>query len=252
MGSIKMCTGSTKMCLVITRHMAIGQSGKKRKQTVQKGPIADLTSSLRVRSWDLRRVPSNGLVGEGPRSHLLFVGTRSGLAFRGRKRTGASYKRLVLSCWERSETERERERERESRSTQATNLRGLYVPCKCWRNRCWLGRVAVLCVRGDESECRKRARIVRAMGSSNGSLAADMAWVGKRPARRLGGMADVLTMASDLGFHLPVSPGSSLIIVIIIIIIILTACFLILLPLSFFRNCNGDYYPWQLPMHQSI
>jgi len=50
-----------------------------------------------------------------------------------------------------------------------------------------------------------------------------MAWVGKRPARRLGGMADVLTMASDLGFHLPVSPGSSLIIV--IIIIILTACF---------------------------
>jgi hypothetical protein len=113
MGSIKMCTGSTKMCLVITRHMAIGQSGKKRKQTVQKGPIADLTSSLRVRSWDLRRVPSNGLVGEGPRSHLLFVGTRSGLAFRGRKRTGASYKRLVLSCWERSETERERERERE-------------------------------------------------------------------------------------------------------------------------------------------
>jgi hypothetical protein len=45
-----------------------------------------------------------------------------------------------------------------------------------------------------------------------------MAWVGKRPARRLGGMADVLTMASDLGFHLPVSPGSSLIIVIIIIL----------------------------------
>ncbi|CAK9202155.1 unnamed protein product [Sphagnum troendelagicum] len=35
-----------------------------------------------------------------------------------------------------------------------------------------------------------------------------MAWVGKRPARRLGGMADVLTMASDLGFHLP-EEGSS-------------------------------------------
>lgn len=31
-----------------------------------------------------------------------------------------------------------------------------------------------------------------------------MAWVGKRPARRLGGMADVLTMAADLGFPLPV------------------------------------------------
>jgi hypothetical protein len=31
-----------------------------------------------------------------------------------------------------------------------------------------------------------------------------MAWVGKRPARRLGGMADALTMAADLGFPVPV------------------------------------------------
>ena len=35
------------------------------------------------------------------------------------------------------------------------------------------------------------------MSSVNGG---DMAWVGKRPARRLGGMADVLTMAAVLGF----------------------------------------------------
>jgi hypothetical protein len=70
MGSIKMCMGSTKMCLIITRHVLIGQLGSqgKKKQTVQKGPIADLTSSLRVRLWDLRRVESNGSVGEGPRS----------------------------------------------------------------------------------------------------------------------------------------------------------------------------------------
>ena len=41
-----------------------------------------------------------------------------------------------------------------------------------------------------------------------------MAWVGKRPARRLGGMADVLTMAADLGFPVPL------------------VCFLSLSPLS--------------------
>ena len=40
------------------------------------------------------------------------------------------------------------------------------------------------------------------MGSTNGG-GGDMAWVGKRPARRLGGMADVLTMAADLGFPVP-------------------------------------------------
>jgi len=34
-----------------------------------------------------------------------------------------------------------------------------------------------------------------------------MAWVGKRPARRLGGMADVLTMAADLGFAVPDTEG---------------------------------------------
>lgn len=38
---------------------------------------------------------------------------------------------------------------------------------------------------------------------SNG-VGGDMAWVGKRPARRLGGMADVLAMAADLGFLVPV------------------------------------------------
>lgn len=45
--------------------------------------------------------------------------------------------------------------------------------------------------------CKKLER----MSSVNGG---DMAWVGKRPARRLGGMADVLTMAADLGFPVPV------------------------------------------------
>jgi hypothetical protein len=77
-------------------YWAIGQSGKKKKQTVQKVPIADLTSSLRVRLWDLRRVESNGSVGEGPRSRLLFVGPVAASSFEGECAKGASYKRLVL------------------------------------------------------------------------------------------------------------------------------------------------------------
>lgn len=43
------------------------------------------------------------------------------------------------------------------------------------------------------------------MSSVNGG---DMAWVGKRPARRLGGMADALTMAADLGFPVPDTEGA--------------------------------------------
>jgi hypothetical protein len=90
--------GSTKMCVVITRHILIGQLGSrgKKKQTVQKVPIADLTSSLRVRLWDLRRVESNGSVGEGPRSRLLFVGPVAASPFEGECAEGASYERLVL------------------------------------------------------------------------------------------------------------------------------------------------------------
>lgn len=49
--------------------------------------------------------------------------------------------------------------------------------------------------------CKKLER----MSSVNGG---DMAWVGKRPARRLGGMADVLTMAADLGFPVPDTEGA--------------------------------------------
>lgn len=58
----------------------------------------------------------------------------------------------------------------------------------------------------DERETDRAVVVVhwkqgRRMSSVNGG---DMAWVGKRPARRLGGMADVLTMAADLGFAVPV------------------------------------------------
>ncbi|KAF3786173.1 AUGMIN subunit 2 [Nymphaea thermarum] len=47
-------------------------------------------------------------------------------------------------------------------------------------------------------------------------MAGDTTWVGKKPTRRLGGMADALALASDLGFSIPTSqeedqssPGAS-------------------------------------------
>lgn len=47
----------------------------------------------------------------------------------------------------------------------------------------------------------------QAMASSNLSSSAnnlaDTAWVGKKPLRRLGGMADALAIAADLGFSVP-------------------------------------------------
>lgn len=39
------------------------------------------------------------------------------------------------------------------------------------------------------------------------SMASDTSWVGKKPLRRLGGMADALSIASDLGFSIPPPPS---------------------------------------------
>ena len=35
------------------------------------------------------------------------------------------------------------------------------------------------------------------------SVGGDMAWVGKKPPKRLGGMAEALSIAADLGFSIP-------------------------------------------------
>ncbi|RWR92635.1 hypothetical protein CKAN_02185300 [Cinnamomum micranthum f. kanehirae] len=39
------------------------------------------------------------------------------------------------------------------------------------------------------------------------SMGSDTSWVGKKPLRRLGGMADALSIASDLGFSIPPPPS---------------------------------------------
>ncbi|KAL5995572.1 AUGMIN subunit 2 [Asimina triloba] len=41
------------------------------------------------------------------------------------------------------------------------------------------------------------------------SSSSDTSWVGKKPLRRLGGMADALAIASDLGFSVPPPPSTT-------------------------------------------
>lgn len=61
---------------------------------------------------------------------------------------------------------------------------------------------------------RKKRKFVafdlRRLKSEKMSMGSDTSWVGKKPLRRLGGMADALSIASDLGFSIPPPPSQVL------------------------------------------